>query len=179
MGATWSHCVLRVKDIDTMIDFYCAALDFEVADRGEIGPDTEIVFLSGSPSDHHQIAFMNGRADDAKGALDHNAFRVSSVADVKRTLAFVAADDRVPDGAPVTHGNAISVYFSDPEGNGIEVFCDTPWHVPQPQIGGWNPAKSDEEILADVHAKFADVPGVMPMDEYRALKASAQEEQNA
>ena len=81
---------------------------------------------------------------------------------------------------PVTEPRDAATVLALREGSdGIEVFCDTPWHVPQPQIGGWNPAKSDEEILADVHAKFADVPGVMPMNEYRALKASAQEGQNS
>ncbi len=179
MGATWSHCVLRVKDIDTMVDFYCDLFGWEVADRGEVGPGIEIAFLSGSPSDHHQLGLLALREDDAKGSLDHNAFRVDDVAEVKRVYHQILADDRVGGAGAVTHGNAISAYFSDPEGNGIEVFCDTPWHVPQPQLEKWDPHQSDEEILAAVHAKFADVPGVMPMDEYRALKASAQEEQHA
>ena len=33
---------------------------------------------------------------------------------------------------PVTHGNALSVYFLDPEGNRVELLIDTPWYVPQP-----------------------------------------------
>ncbi len=32
----------------------------------------------------------------------------------------------------VTHGNAISIYFRDPEGNRIEAFVDTPWYCEQP-----------------------------------------------
>ena len=51
-------------------------------------------------------------------------------------------------GFPVTHGNAVSVYFKDPEGNGIEIFCDTPWHVPQPQVGFWDPSQDAEQVLA-------------------------------
>lgn len=181
MQVSWSHCVLRVRDMDTMIDFYCATLGFELADRGGLGPDTEIAFLSGSPTDHHQLGLMSGRApaDDSPsgaldhGALDHNAFRVAELDDVKSVVAAVAADDRVGDGAAVTHGNAISVYFADPEGNGIEVFCDTPWHVPQPQIAGWDPTASNEEILAAVEARFASIDGVMPMEDYRAERERA------
>ena len=71
------------------------------------------------------------------------------------------------------HGNAISVYFQDPEGNGIEIFCDTPWHVPQPQVRPWDPSKSDEEVLASVEADFRDAPGFMPMEHYRAERAKA------
>ena len=30
------------------------------------------------------------------------------------------------------HGNSWSVYFDDPEGNNLEVYLDSPFHVPQP-----------------------------------------------
>ncbi len=83
----------------------------------------------------------------------------------------MSADDRVANHAPVTHGNAISVYFADPEGNGIEVFCDTPWHVAQPQLKGWAPTQSPEEVLAHVEASFRDELEFQPMETYRAGKA--------
>ena len=173
MNVSWSHCVLRVRDLDAMAAFYCDALGFEVADRGPIGDDTEIVFLSGSSSDHHQMALMGGRGPERASSLDHNAFRVESVAEVKQVVEWVTADERVPKGGfPVTHGNAVSVYFSDPEGNGIEVFCDTPWHVKQPQVKGWDPSRSVDEILAGVEADFSDAPEFMPMAQYRADRAA-------
>ena len=72
---------------------------------------------------------------------------------------------------PLTHGNAISVYFHDPEKNGIEIFCDTPWHVKQPQLKKWDPTLSDEEVLAYVENKFRDADEFKPMQEYRAERA--------
>jgi catechol 2,3-dioxygenase-like lactoylglutathione lyase family enzyme len=33
---------------------------------------------------------------------------------------------------PINHGNAISIYFDDPEGNKIEVYYETEWYLPQP-----------------------------------------------
>lgn len=159
-----------------MIDFYCDALGFELADRGSIGPDVEIAFLSGSSSDHHQLGLMTGRSDaeDAQRndqALDHMAFRVGSVDDVRSMVSWINDDERIGDGFPVTHGNAVSVYFNDPEGNGVEVFCDTPWHVPQPQVRGWNPEKSAQEILAGVESKYASEAGFKPITEYQAERA--------
>lgn len=171
MQVHWSHSVLKVRDIEAMTQFYCDALGFEVADRGTVGADTEIVFLSGSSRDHHQLGLMTGRSDGDQGSLDHMAFRVGSLDDVKQMIEWVAADERIGDGAPVTHGNAVSVYFADPEGNGIEIFCDTPWHVPQPVVRGWDPGKSSDQVLAGVHEKFGENPGVMAMDEYRAQRA--------
>ena len=172
MNIRWSHTVLRVKDLDEMIAFYCDAFDFQVADMGEVAPGMRIAFLSGSSSDHHQIGLLEGRTDDGTN-LEHNAFRVDSLADVLDMHARMQADERVRRVTPITHGNAVSVYFADPEGNGIEIFCDTPWHVEQPVIAGWDPTMSADEVLADVEARFKDAPGFMPMDEYRSQQATA------
>ncbi|MFT5443890.1 MAG: catechol 2,3-dioxygenase [Myxococcota bacterium] len=172
MNISWSHCVLRVRDIDAMVSFYCDLFDFKIADEGPLGPDgPKIVFLSGSSSDHHQIAFVASRGPEDATSLDHNAFRVESVAGVQEMAGRLTADDRVAHHAPVTHGNAISVYFADPEGNGIEVFCDSPWHVAQPQLKGWNPAGTPEEVLASVEEAFRDEPDFGPIEDYRAAKA--------
>lgn len=171
MNIRWSHCVVRCRDIEPMVEFYCDLLGFEVADRGAIGPDTEIVFLSGSSSDHHQLALADSRGPEDASSLDHMAFRTDSLADVKEMIAKLEADERVAFAAPVTHGNALSVYFSDPEGNGVEVFCDTPWHVQQPQISGWDPTQTDDEVLAAVESHFAAEPGFQPMGDYRAGRA--------
>ena len=88
-------------------------------------------------------------------------------------VRWVENDDRIGSGFPVTHGNAISVYFNDPEGNGIEIFCDTPWHVQQPEVRGWDPAQSPADVLAKVESDFADAPGFSPMEQYRATQAAA------
>jgi catechol 2,3-dioxygenase len=56
------------------------------------------------------------------------------------------------------HGNALSLYFNDPEDNGIEVFWDTPWHVSQPQAVVWDTNLNEEEALAWVEETFKDKP---------------------
>jgi catechol 2,3-dioxygenase len=173
MNVRWSHCVLKVRDIDTMVTFYCDALGFKLADQGAIGPEQRIAFLSGSSSDHHQLGLLEGRGDEDITSLDHNAFRVDAVEDVQAMVAWVNADDRIGDGFAVTHGNAVSVYFKDPEGNGIEIFCDTPWHVQQPQIGFWDPSLSAEEVLSTVQAQFEDEASFSPIGDYQAAQAEA------
>ena len=111
MKVSWSHCVLKVRDMDAMIAFYTEMLGFVVADRGPLPlpGSPEIVFLSGSSSDHHQLAMTDTRGDEDASSLDHNAFRVESIADVKAMIEKVAQDDRVKAHAPLTHGNAVSV----------------------------------------------------------------------
>ena len=52
----------------------------------------------------------------------------------------------------LNHGNALSVYFNDPEGNTVEVYVDTPFYVAQPHGDPLDLSKSDSEILAETEA---------------------------
>lgn len=171
MQLRWSHAVLYVRDLDTMLDFYTNVLGFEITDRGPLGK-SEIIFMSQVESDHHQIAFMPTRADDAaSNSVNHFAFRVDSLDCVREMERRVREDGRGGTPRPVTHGNAWSVYFSDPERNGIEVFCDTPWHVAQPQGRGWDMTKSNAEVLAETRAQFASEPGFQDAADFLAAHA--------
>ena len=174
MQLRWSHTVIKTRDMAKMVSFYEDVLGFEVSDRGPLMGDSgpEIVFMSQIGDDHHQVAFSELRTDEGpSNSVDHIAFRVASITDVREMMERVEKDDRVAAGAPITHGNALSVYFKDPEENGIEVFCDTPWHVRQPVVAGWDPSLSDEEVLAAVEAQFRDAPEFQPMENYLAAQA--------
>ena len=59
---------------------------------------------------------------------------------------------------PLCHGNALSLYFSDPEGNGLEVFFDTPWDVKQPQGIVWDTNFNEKEALEWVEKTFNAEP---------------------
>ena len=87
---------------------------------------------------------------------------VDSLADLRevhrRALALGATEMR-----PVSHGNAWSIYFKDPEGNTVEAYLDTPFHVPQPHGKPLDLSKSDEEILRETEAACRKDPGFMPM----------------
>ena len=74
---------------------------------------------------------------------------------------------------PLTHGNAWSVYFRDPEFNGVEVFIDTPWHVRQPQGQPLDLDKSNDEIVETTRSHFSKEPEFGSIDDFyrrRALK---------
>jgi catechol 2,3-dioxygenase-like lactoylglutathione lyase family enzyme len=171
MQLRWSHAVLYVRDIEEMIRFYRDVLGFQVSDRGPLhpaNPALEIAFLSQVGSDHHQLAFVPVRGGDATTPLDHFAFRVDSLADVKTVAERLQADGRAADLNPLNHGNAWSVYFKDPEGNGLEVFCDSPWGVRQPQGKPWDLSLSEEALRRQTEAQFKDEPGFRPIAEFYA-----------
>ena len=146
MKLAWSHMVLYVEELEPMLDFYTRVLGFDITDRGAI-PDgeREIVFLSQSPADHHQIAFITSRSEcGPSNSVDHAAFRIGSLGELRELMASLKREGVVL--RPRTHGNTWSVYFRDPEENGIEVFCDTPWHVRQPASVAWDPSLTDEAL---------------------------------
>ena len=127
------------------------------------------MFLSQVETDHHQVAFVSNRQDeDPPNSVNHVAFRTDSLADVKEMIQKLEKDGRSAGLLPLTHGNTWSIYFKDPEDNGIEVFCDTPWHVAQPQGKPWDPSMSEEALLAWTEKEFGDEPGFGPIEDFYA-----------
>ena len=64
----------------------------------------------------------------------------------------VRADPDVTDLLCATHGNAVSIYFRDPEGNRLEVFLDTPWYCEQPLREPIDLDQSDEAVMGAAEA---------------------------
>ena len=69
---------------------------------------------------------------------------------------------------PICHGNAWSLYFNDPEGNGVECFVDTPFHVAQPFAQGFDLDQTDEQIAETTRKLVAGEPEFQPFAEWRA-----------
>ena len=159
MALEFAHALIYVVDMDDMIDFYTNVLGFTVTDRDPIAGEgsPEVAFLTSAPNHHHQFAFLQTRKESGdSNSLNHLAFRVGSLTDVKATIETLETDGRATKMAPVTHGNAWSIYFTDPEGNGLEVFCDTPFHVAQPIATSWDPELDEAELTAWTEETFRD-----------------------
>lgn len=173
MQLLWSHAVVYVSDMDEMLDFYSRVMGFEVTDRGPMRGEgsPEIVFLSQDPAHHHQLAFVDSRTEmSPSNNVNHFAFKVAELADVKAMIEALTDDGRATKMAPLSHGNAWSVYFSDPEGNGIEVFCDSPFHVAQPQGKPWDTSLDEDALVEWTREHFVDEPEFGPIDDYYAQR---------
>ncbi len=166
----FSHIGFHVHDIDAMVAFYTELLGLEVTDRGTlpVPGEPKIVFLSSDPQEHHQIALVEGRRDGGieGGVLNQVSFHVGSLAEL-RAMKAAAEKAGVTRFLPMTHGRGWSIYFPDPEGNNIECFVDTPWHVRQPEVGALDLSLSDEEILAQTEATYKGTPDFQPMQEWK------------
>jgi len=160
--ARLAHMGIYVQDRHKMERFYTEVLGLMVTDQGEGRNGVHLTFLSGNKDNHHQLVLVTGRPDTSGfNPINQMSFMVDTLADLRevhrRALALGATDMR-----PVSHGNAWSIYFKDPEGNTVEAYLDTPFHVPQPHGEPLDLAKSDEEILRETEAACRQDPGFMP-----------------
>ena len=150
-AVSFSHVGFFVKDIVAMEDFFRRVMGFIVTDRGDLGK-VKLVFLSRNPEEHHQVVLASGRPDDLPfNLINQISFRVPGIAELRRFNAILQAEEqagRITEMRPITHGNAISIYFRDPEGNRIEVFFDTPWYCEQPLREIIDLNQDDASILA-------------------------------
>jgi len=164
---TLSHVGIFVTDIQRMVDFYTRFLGFVVSDRGP-NPHGEIVFLTRDPSEHHQFVMASGRPTDLPfNLINQLSFRVDSLATL-RALYQGLKNEPVAILGPITHGNALSVYFHDPEKNRVELLIDTPWYVPQPYRVPYDIMLPDKELWASIEKQARATPGFKPREEWAA-----------
>ena len=117
------HVVLNVRDAAKSKEFYTRTLGLRVAhedlDRGT-------VFLSFGRT-HHDLALFQmatGEPPDAKQpGLHHMAWQLGDFEELQAAYRELKAIG-VPVESTVEHNVTRSVYFRDPDGNRVELFCD-------------------------------------------------------
>jgi catechol-2,3-dioxygenase len=157
---------IYVTDIARMEDFYTRLLGFTVTDRGNLG-STRLVFLSRDPKEHHQIVLASGRPGEARfNPINQISFRMAEFAGLREMHRRLEREG-VAEMSPVSHGNALSVYFRDPEGNRLELFIDTPWYVQQPLRVPMDMSLPDAELWAWAEAEARKLPGFTKVEHWR------------
>ena len=122
-----AHVVLKVRDVARSKKFYTEVLGMDV--MSEI-PMPRILFLANNRRDHHEIALLEVGPQappppaNAIG-LVHVAFRLRSEEELRAAYKELKEKD-VPISFTVNHGITKSVYFFDPDGHELEVYCDNP-----------------------------------------------------
>ena len=124
--------------------------------------------MTSDPREHHQVVLASGRPADLKfSMIQQISFRLATLSALREMYGRLQKE-RITELGPVTHGNAISCYFRDPEGNRLEVFIDMPWHVPQPFRIPLEMGRSDEELLSFVEDSVRSSPGFISRAEWSA-----------
>ena len=129
MTATFLHTMVRITDPERSRAFYEAlgfrfARDLDIVRNGE-KEATNYFFSLG---DHHNFAVMEagggeGGAADGAAGLHHVAFKIGDTLDeLREAKAKLEAAGVMP--APIDHEVTKSLYFADPDGNGVELYVD-------------------------------------------------------
>ena len=144
------HVGIHTEDLMKMRDFYTRVMGLQIADENL---ERGIVFLSANPDyEHHEFVLTRGR-DVPPGAkvVQQISFKVQSPADLKDFHSRLRAEHTTIDRF-VSHGNALGLYFFDPEGNRIEVYYKTGFPVPQPHGDPLDAEDSPDEWMATARA---------------------------
>jgi len=118
------HVVLRVSDRSRAEKFYNGVLGLPICARYEEGPKMTFFTLG----NHHDFAVMevsgegSSRSETAVG-LHHVAFKIGDSLDELREAKakLESAGLRLN---PIDHEVTKSLYFEDPDGNGVELYVD-------------------------------------------------------
>ena len=173
-GFSFSHFGMFVTNVARLEEFYTRILEFTVTDRGQLpGPNgpMDLVFLSRDPDEHHQIVLISGRpADMGFNPINQISLKADSLATL-RAMHQTLQREGAADITPVTHGNAVSIYVRDPEGNRLELYIDLPWYVSQPMRVPVDLSGDETALMQRLEAHARSLPGFRPRAEWRAEMA--------
>lgn len=117
------HVHLKVRDLQKSVTFYQRYLGMKVTER----LDERLAFMTAG-SAHHDLALQEvGERAAIPGRLDTGLYHVAFEVPDRQALAETFCKLK-QDGVklfPVDHRISWALYFSDPDGNGVEVYWDT------------------------------------------------------
>lgn len=119
------HVVLKMRDLEAARQFYGGVLGMKITDQQE---DFGVFFRFDDY--HHDIAVFKVGEDAAapernQVGLAHVALLADSLETVRDWYGKLKAQG-VDGLRTVDHGITKSVYFRDPEGNELEIYCEVP-----------------------------------------------------
>jgi catechol 2,3-dioxygenase-like lactoylglutathione lyase family enzyme len=146
------HVGIYVQDIERMKRFYTDVVGLHVADESA---DLGAVFMSSDPErEHHEFVLFRAPEDQQGRNVQQISFSCEAAEDIvgyyHRFKEHEVRFDRV-----VSHGNAIGLYFYDPEGNRCEVYWTTPFKARQPYGVAVDITKPLPEVIAEIEADVA------------------------
>jgi len=121
----FAHIVYRTHRYDQMIDWYTRVFEAQTRYR-----DERFAFLS-YDAEHHRVAFVNlgplppgsAKPSTAVPGVHHVAYTWRNLDELLDTYKRLASLGIRPV-SPVRHGMTLSLYYADPDGNGLEFQID-------------------------------------------------------
>ena len=154
------HVVLRVKDVQRSKRFFEEILGFPVVGENERG----MVFFSTDVKDnHHMLAILPAKEGAAMPTPDHVgmqhvSFELGNFAELQDAYRLFK-EKGVNIRYTTFHGVSKSVYFNDPDGNLLEVYCNVP--AEEYRKSAPNPYSRYGGIEDELEGKIPQKPGTV------------------
>ena len=121
------HLVLKVKDLERSRKFFTEVLGFPQVGENDRGM---LFFSTDVQNNHHMLAIREARPDaplpdPEQIGMEHVSFEVAGFAQLQAVYHKFKEHD-VKLRQMIYHGVAKSIYFYDPDGNLLEVYCNVP-----------------------------------------------------
>ena len=120
-----AHVVLYVRDPDSSARWYCEVLGMKVSATVSDGPYRGGIFLSFGEHDH-DLALFHASSDGERGReFEHIGLEVDCGGNLDRLRRLYGwmLRHEVRISEILDHGVSIGIYFFDPDGHQLEVFC--------------------------------------------------------
>jgi catechol 2,3-dioxygenase-like lactoylglutathione lyase family enzyme len=142
------HVGIFVEDVAVSLAFYRDLLGLTVTDADE---KNGMYFMSSRPDEeHHEFLICKGRTAPRDARLIQQvSFRCPSLQDV------IAYWERLRDAGVefdriVSHGNAVGVYFFDPDHNRCEVYWPTGFQARQTFLAQIDLTRPVDELMSEI-----------------------------
>ncbi len=165
--ARLGHVGIHCKDLAKQKAFYHDVLGLEVTNEDD---KMGMVFLSARPKEEdHELLLCAGREVNDVLLLQQMSWRCDELSDV------IGFYDRLKKHGVqfdmiVSHGNAIGMYFRDPEENRLEIYWATGLDAKQPYLEKVDLTESPDEIMRKIKESVA-VHGKTGVVDMSALEA--------
>ncbi len=120
------HVHLKVSNLERSLQFYCDLLGFEITTM--YGNDAAFVSARGY---HHHIGLNTWFSKNAPPAPKNSVglFHTAILYPTRKDLAVIfqrLRNENYPLTGASDHGVSEALYLDDPDGNGVELYCDRP-----------------------------------------------------
>ena len=137
------HVVLNVKNVEESTKFYTEIIGFQIAKQSETA-----TFLTCGKI-HHDLALFQSRipykTKDGLG-LNHMALQVEDF-DMLTEYHHMLEVNNIKIDRTTDHGMTSSIYLTDPDGNGIELFCNNQENPEEGLALMGSPERQNKELV--------------------------------
>jgi catechol-2,3-dioxygenase len=167
------HVGIYARDLAKMRHFYTDVVGLHIADE-----NANAVFMSSDPDrEHHEFVLFQANGQDQHTSVQQISFSCGGLEDI------VAYYERFKENgvrfrSVTSHGNAVGLYFFDPEDNVCEVYWTTPWKAHQPYGVAVDITQAPDEVkrlIEDDVKQFGETGHVDP-DSFIRQKAQFAEQ---